>query len=115
MNNKTKQKWRRLDAEGFKLFKEMLIMFTPKVDNPASKIWRILKEDCVVLIRENTLDGKFDCRVSFNKEEEDYEMTHIDVVHQAQEALKKWGYTQHPVFAVKTMTDLWKLYSKEVK
>ena len=29
-----KQKWRRLDAEGVKLFKEMLIMFSYRVDNP---------------------------------------------------------------------------------
>lgn len=114
MNKKTKQKWRRLDAEGVKLFKEMLIMFSYRVDNPESKLWRVICEECTVKIYTK-VEYEFYVTVSFNKEEDDYEMLHTDVVKQSQEALKAHGINQHPLHAVKTMTDLWKLYSKEVK
>lgn len=109
-----KQKWRQLDADGVKLFKEMLIMFSYKVSNPESKLLRVIREECTIKIQK-IVECEFKVTVSFNKEEEDYEMSHTDVVKHAQDALKAYSMHQHPLYAVTTMTDLWKLYSKEVK
>jgi hypothetical protein len=106
-----KQKWRRLDAEGVKLFKEMLIMFSYRVDNP--NIERAINEAISVKITVK-LENEFSSVINFN-ESDTYEIDVVDHVYQAQVALGKHGITKHPLFAVKTMTDLWKLYSKEVK
>lgn len=106
-----KQKWRRLDAEGVKLFKEMLIMFSYRVDDP--NIERAIAEAISVKIAVK-LENEFSVIINFN-ESDTYEIDIVDHVYQAQVALGKHGITKHPLFAVKTMTDLWKLYSKEVK
>ena len=111
MNNKTKQKWRRLDAEGVKLFKEILIMFSHRVCNP--NIERAIVTAISVQISVK-LENEFVCVINFNGSDT-YEIDIVDHVHTSQESLKVHGILQHPLFAVKTMTDLWKLYSKEVK
>lgn len=104
-----KHKWRRLDADGVKLFKEMLIMFSYRVDNP--NIERAIEEAISVKITVK-LENEFSAVINFN-ESDTYEIGIVDHVYQAQVALGKHGITKHPLFAVKTMTDLWKLYSKE--
>lgn len=106
-----KHKWRQLDAEGVKLFKEMLIMFCYRVGNP--NLERAINEAISVKITVK-LENEFSAVINFN-ESDTYEIDIVDHVYQAQVALGKHGITKHPLFAVKTMTDLWKLYSKEVK
>lgn len=106
-----KKQWRRLDAKGVKLFKEMLIMFCYRVGNP--NLERAINEAISVKITVK-LENEFSAVINFN-ESDTYEIDIVDHVYQAQVALGKHGITKHPLFAVKTMADLWKLYSKEVK
>lgn len=105
-----KQKWRQLDAIGIKLFKEMLITYKHRVDSP--NLVRAINEAISVKLTAY-VENEFTCIISFN-ESDTYELGIVDHVHQAQKSLLEYGVHQHPIHAVKSMTDLWKLYSKKM-